>query len=143
MTELLPSGGSRGVYESSFISQFFEPLLGVVVNPIPCVGLLRENIHVHFRPVGKCDNDHPVMPRLHGPGLKPDLGARFGHGSQYAPKALKSRTPSLEAASARRLCVLPVGGALAARRAPISLRRELRQPRTSAPLWGAPQRDRY
>ena len=99
------SGDCSAFNESSFISvsQFFEPLLGVIGNPIPCVGLLREIIHVHFRPVGKCDNDHPVMPRLHGPGLKPDLGARFGHGSQYAPKALKSRTPSLEAASARRL----------------------------------------
>jgi hypothetical protein len=65
----------------------------------------------------------------------PDLAM----GSQYAPKALKSRTPLLEAASARRLCVLPVGGALAARRAPFSLRRELRQPRTSAPVEGAPK----
>src|SRR5712672_1673682 len=55
------------------VSEFFEPLLGVIDNPVPRIGLGRKIAYMQFRPVRKRGDDHPILPGLHWPGLKPDL----------------------------------------------------------------------
>ena len=55
------------------VSKFFEPLLGVIDNPVPRIGLRRKIAYMQLRPVRKRGDDHPILPGLRWPGLKPDL----------------------------------------------------------------------